>query len=210
MFDWFLFYLRRHLWRLLLCCDFLVCFFFPLLHFLDIPLMHATTTCIPNKLLSLQILGLPIQKLSWTFQKLESVLCQPPEANIDTNGYEPSKASNDGKQCQARSLTFHICINLKLKWKPTVEKAYCFRPIQWLDSTVETNEKHRKKWEHDRMGKNQNERTMPLARKWELKKMILYVAFYFHVQWFITIMKLYQLIDLHKQTTVLQEGWLFI
>lgn len=71
--------------------------------------------------------------------------CQPPEANIDTNGYEPSKASNDGKQCQARSLTFHICINLKLKWKPTVEKAYCFRPIQWLDSTVETNEKHRKK-----------------------------------------------------------------
>lgn len=48
-----------------------------------------------------------------------------------------------------RSLTFHICINLK----PTVEKAYCFRPIQWLDSTVETNEKHRKKWEHDRKGK---------------------------------------------------------
>lgn len=109
-----------------------------------------------------------------------------------------------------RSLTFHICINLKLKWKPTVEKAYCFRPIQWLDSTAETNEKHRKKWEHDRMRKNQNERTMPLARKWELTKMMIYVAFYFHGQWFITIMKLCQLIDLHKQTTVLQEGWLFI
>lgn len=59
-------------------------------------------------------------------------------------------------------------------------------------------------------GKKQNERTMPLARKWELTKMMIYVAFYFHVQWFITIMKLYQLIDLHKQTTVLQEGWLFI
>lgn len=59
-------------------------------------------------------------------------------------------------------------------------------------------------------GKKQNERTMPLARKWELTKMMIYVAFYFHVQWFITIMKLCQLIDLHKQTTVLQEGWLFI
>lgn len=59
-------------------------------------------------------------------------------------------------------------------------------------------------------GKKQNERTMPLARKWELTKMMIYVAFYFHVQWFITIMKLCQLIDFHKQTTVLQEGWLFI
>lgn len=59
-------------------------------------------------------------------------------------------------------------------------------------------------------GKKQNERTMPLARKWELTKIMIYVAFYFHVQWFITIMKLCQLIDFHKQTTVLQEGWLFI
>lgn len=32
-------------------------------------------------------------------------------------------------------LTFHICVNLKLKWKT---KAYCFRSIQWLNITVET------------------------------------------------------------------------
>lgn len=153
MFDWFLFYLRRHLWRLLLCCDFPVCFFFPLLHFLDIPLMHATTTCIPNKLLSLQILGLPIQKLSWTFQKLESVLSAA--RGKYWHKWIWTFQSFQRRQIMScwiwhpRSLTFHICINLK----PTVEKAYCFRPIQWLDSTVETNEKHRKKWEHDRKGK---------------------------------------------------------
>lgn len=175
MFDWFLFYLRRHLWRLLLCCDFPVCFFFPLLHFLDIPLMHATTTCIPNKLLSLHILGLPIQKLSWTFQKLESVLSA------------------------ARGKYWH-------KWIWTLQSfLYSGFIVPWKQmKSIEKSENMTGR------GKKQNERTMPLARKWELTKMMIYVAFYFHVQWFITIMKLCQLIDFHKQTTVLQEGWLFI
>ena len=53
----------------------------------------------------------------------------------------PTTPSNVMLNLAPKVLTFHLCMNLKLKWKPTVKQAYCFRPVQWLDSAAETNKK---------------------------------------------------------------------